>query len=311
MWGWLHAPRWRWVGVFLLLLLVGCKPGTPVLPSPEAEVTSTVSPRRTNTPTERPTAIPPTATAQPSCTPTAASGPTATAVPLGQHPYSTTVEVRETGSVTPVPVNYLLYLPRDYGRDVQQKWPLILFLHGQLEWGDDPTLLTRQGVPKMLDEGEELPAIVVSPQTPEGRRWWPRTAILNAFLDRIVATYAVDPQRIYLTGISMGGYGAWALAINYPQRFAALVPIAGGADYDTDYVPAEICGLSNVPTWAFHGEQDLNVPYTESVNAIQALQDCGGNARLTLYPDAAHAEAWERAYADDELWSWLFAQKRE
>jgi len=222
------------------------------------------------------------------------------------------VEVRETGSITrTVPVNYLLYLPPAYEQDAQQKWPLILFLHGQLEWGDDPALLTRQGVPKLLAEGRNLPAIVVSPQTPEGQRWWPRTAILNAFLDRIAATYAVDPSRVYLTGISMGGYGAWALAIEYPQRFAAVVPIAGGADYNSDDVPPEICGLRDVPTWAFHGEQDLNVPYTESVNAVQALQDCGGNVRLTLYPDAAHVEAWERAYADEELWSWLFAQKRE
>ncbi len=218
-----------------------------------------------------------------------------------------TVEVQQTA----VPVNYLLYLPPDYGRDPQHKWPLILFLHGQLEWGDDPTVLTRQGVPRLLDEGADLPAIVASPQTPEGQRWWPRTAILNAFLDRIAADYAVDPQRIYLTGISMGGYGAWAMAIHYPQRFAALVPIAGGADYATDNVPPEICGLKDVPTWAFHGEQDLNVPCTESVNAVEALQACGGNARLTLYPDAAHIEAWERAYAGDELWTWLWAQKRK
>ena len=223
-----------------------------------------------------------------------------------------TVEIQETERITQtVAVNYLLYLPKGYGRDVPQKWPLILFLHGQLEWGDDPTLLTRQGVPKLLDEGEELPAIVVSPQTPQGKRWWPRTAILGAFLDRIEATYAVDPQRVYLTGISMGGYGAWALAMRYPQRFASMVPIAGGADFNTEDIPQEICELRDVPTWAFHGELDLNVPYTESVNAVQALQSCGGDARLTLYPDAAHVEAWEQAYADDELWARLFAQRRE
>jgi predicted peptidase len=221
-----------------------------------------------------------------------------------------TVEIQETKDITQaVELDYLLYLPKGYGRDAQQKWPLILFLHGQLEWGDDPTILTRQGVPKLLDEGAEMPAVVVSPQTPQGKRWWPRTGILGAFLDRIEATYAVDLQRVYLTGISMGGYGAWALAMRYPQRFAALVPIAGGADYNTDGIPKEICGLKDVPTWAFHGEMDLNVPYTESVNAVEALRACGGNVRLTLYPNVAHVEAWERAYADDELWAWLFEQK--
>jgi predicted peptidase len=267
-----------------------------------------MSPKHTPTSTQRPTTVPPTATARPTTFPS----PTSKGIRVGQHPYSITVEVQETQRVTQtVVVNYLLYLPQGYRKDAQQKWPLILFLHGQLEWGDDPTILTRQGVPKLLDEGEELPAIVVSPQTPEGKRWWPRTAILGAFLDRIEAIYAVDLQRVYLTGISMGGYGAWALGMRYPDRFAALVPIAGGADFNTDEVPPEICGLKGVPTWAFHGEMDVNVPYTESVNAVDALRACGGNVRLTLYPDAAHVESWERAYADEELWEWLFAQKRQ
>jgi predicted peptidase len=271
-----------------------------------------MSPKRTPTSTQPPTTVPPTATARPTTRPTTVPSPTSKAIHVGQHPYSMTVEVQETQRITQtVVVNYLLYLPQGYRKDAQQKWPLILFLHGQLEWGDDPTILTRQGVPKLLDEGEELPAIVVSPQTPEGKRWWPRTAILGAFLDRIEAIYAVDLQRVYLTGISMGGYGAWALAMRYPQRFAALVPIAGGADFNTDEVPPEICGLKDVPTWAFHGEMDVNVPYTESVNAVDALRACGGNVRLTLYPDAAHVASWERAYADEELWKWLFAQKRQ
>ena len=310
MWRWVAAIRSRWVWLFAVFWLVGCAAGTAISPGPAEEVTPTLAPKHTSTATSRP--APPTPTARPTSTPTRLPSPWPTAVRLGQHPYSTTVEVQETTSITQtVEVNYLLYLPEGYGQDRQQKWPLILFLHGQLEWGDDPTILTRQGVPKLLDEGQQLSAIVVSPQTPEGKRWWPRTAILGAFLDRIEATYAVDPQRVYLTGISMGGYGAWALAIRYPQRFAALVPIAGGADYDTDDIPPEICHLRDVPTWAFHGEMDLNVPYTESVNALQALRACGGEARLTLYPDAAHVEAWERAYADDELWAWLFAQRRE
>jgi len=304
------GPKWRWLGAVFVLLLVGCAADKTVAPSPEPEVTPTMAARPTHTAAPTPTTVPPTATPQPSATPTLAPSPTR-AMPVGQRPSSTTVEVQETGGITrTVAVNYLLYLPADYGRDPQQRWPLILFLHGQLEWGDDPTILTRQGVPKLLDRGQQLPAVVVSPQTPEGQRWWPRAAILGAFLDRIEATYTVDPQRVYLTGISMGGYGAWALAMRYPRRFAALVPIAGGADFNSDGVPAGICELKDVPTWAFHGQMDLNVPYTESVDAVEALRACGGDARVTLYPDAAHVESWEQAYADPELWTWLFAQQR-
>jgi len=311
MWGGLSVAQCRWLGMFVVLCLAGCVAGTTVTPSPEAKATPTVAFTPAPTPAHTPTTVPPTATVQPSATPTTAPVPTSTAIRVGQHPYSMTLQVQETAGITQtVQVNYLLYLPAGYGQD-DRKWPLILFLHGQLEWGDDPAILVRQGVPKLLDEGEKLPALVVSPQTPEGKRWWPRTAILGAFLDRMEATFAVDSQRVYLTGISMGAYGAWALAMHYPQRFAALVPIAGGADFNSEDVPEEICELKDVPTWAFHGEMDLNVPYTESVNAVEALQACDGDVRLTLYPGAAHVEAWERAYADPDLWMWLFAQQRQ
>jgi predicted peptidase len=292
--------------------VVGCTTRPAEAPRPTAEVTPTLSPKRTSTPAPEPSPTRAIATARPSAMPTATSTLLPTAIRIGQYPYTMTVEGQASdGTTQAIEVGYLLYLPEGYGRDPQQKWPLVLFLHGQLEWGDDPMILVRQGVPKLLDEGVDLPAIIASPQTPQGKRWWTRTAILGSFLDRIEATYAVDLQRVYLTGISMGGYGAWALAMRYPQRFAALVPIAGGADYNSDDVPPEICGLKDVPTWAFHGQMDVNVPYTESVDAVDALRACGGNVRLTLYADAVHVESWERAYADDELWAWLFEQKRK
>lgn len=265
----------------------------------------------TPAPSATPSAIPATATPPPTATPLA-EAPTE-GIRVGQHPYSTTVQVSGGGTTRSVVVNYLLYLPPDYGQDRAQRWPLILFLHGQLEWGNDPRLLVREGLPKHLAQGQGLPAIVASPQSPEGQRWWPRAEIVGAFLDYIETHYAVDPNRVYLTGISMGAYGAWAVAMRYPQRFAALVPIAGGADYlpTSDDIPKEICQLKEVPTWVFHGRMDNNVPYTASVKAVQALQDCGGNVRFTLYPDAAHSDAWERTYADAELYQWLFAQERK
>lgn len=265
----------------------------------------------TRTLTATPTAIPPTATATSTPTVTTQALAIATPVASNQRPYSTTLQVLSAGQGTQtVVVHYLLYLPREYGQDPQREWPLILFLHGSYERGDDPTVLTRQGLPKLLEQQADFPCIVASPQCPANEFWWPRTHILGAFLDHIQSAYSVDAQRIYLTGISMGGYGAWALALRYPQRFAALVPIAGGADFQGNEIPKNICNLKDLPVWAFHGKQDDNVPYSESENAVKALQECGGNARLTLYPDANHAGAWERAYVDPELYAWVMRQKR-
>jgi predicted peptidase len=214
------------------------------------------------------------------------------------------------GSTQIAEVHYLLYLPREYREDDGKSWPLVLFLHGSSERGDDPTLLKRQGLPKNLESGADLPCIVVSPQCSVDQYWWPQTHLLEAFLDQMLSIYPIDARRVYLTGISMGGYGVWALAMAYPQRFAALVPIAGGADYDGDDIPASICNLKDLPVWAFHGKLDNNVPYSESVNAVESLRKCGGEPRMTLYPESDHADAWNRAYADPELWAWLLQQER-
>src|SRR5487761_1734967 len=124
---------------------------------------------------------------------------------------------------------YLLYLPTDYDAGQDRRWPLVLFLHGSGERGDDVQLVTQQGLPKLVEEGENFPFLLVSPQCPE-RGWWTteeNSAALAALLDEIEQNYAVDPDRVYVTGLSMGGYGTWALATAYPQRFAAIVPICG------------------------------------------------------------------------------------
>lgn len=214
----------------------------------------------------------------------------------------------EAGVTETVQVGYLLYLPQGYGLEAERKWPLVLFLHGSEERGDDPEILRREGLPKLLEGWPDFPAVVLSPQCPQGKRWWSRAHIVGAFLDQVQSMYAVDTERIYLTGISMGAYGAWAVALRYPQRFAALVPIAGGANAVGDEVPLNLCDLKELPIWVFHGRLDQNVSYTESVKAVEALQACGGNVRFTLYEDATHRESWERAYRDAELYQWLFAQ---
>lgn len=260
-------------------------------------------PTATPIPTYTASPVPATTTPNPSPTPTPSMGG-------NQQAYTMTVQVAgEGGGMETVQVGYLLYLPQGYGLEPGRKWPLVLFLHGSEERGDDPELLRREGLPKLLEDWPDFPAIVVSPQCPQGKRWWPRAHIVGAFLDAVESMYAVNTERIYLTGISMGAYGAWAVALRYPQRFAALVPIAGGANAVGDEVPPNLCDLRELPIWVFHGRLDQNVSYMESVKAVEALRVCGGNVRFTLYEDAAHREAWERAYQDAELYGWLFAQR--
>jgi predicted peptidase len=206
-----------------------------------------------------------------------------------------------------VHLDYLLYLPTAY--EATSKWPLILFLHGMGERGDDLALVKKHGLPKLLDDWEDLGFIVVSPQCPAGSFWPAETAALNALVDEISATYAVDSRRTYLTGLSMGGYGTWHLAVEYPERFAAIAPICGGAMFFAD-IPAKIEAIRDVPVWAFHGARDRVVSVAESADLVYALQECGGDARLTIYADAQH-DSWTRTYENPELYRWFLSHVQE
>ncbi|MBN1135525.1 MAG: alpha/beta fold hydrolase [Anaerolineae bacterium] len=199
--------------------------------------------------------------------------------------------------------DYLLFLPAAYGLDPSQKWPLILFLHGMGETGAGLKKLKVHGIPKKVDKQPDFPFITVSPQCPYEHCWFYELPTLNALLDEVVAAYAVDARRVYLTGLSMGGYGAWALASRYPERFAAVVPVCGGGD------PAAVSSLKDVPVWAFHGALDEQVSPGESQRMVDALKACGGAVRFTLYPDLAH-DSWTRTYDDPALYHWLLQQRK-
>src|SRR5260221_4091008 len=129
-----------------------------------------------------------------------------------------------------VRLNYLLFLPPDYGADPQQKWPLILFLHGAGERGSDPELLKLYGRPKVVEGWPDCPFIVASPQCPIDSIWLYQLDALNVLVDDLLSKYAIDPTRIYLTGLSLGGYGTWHLATLHPERFAAIAPVCGGGN---------------------------------------------------------------------------------
>ena len=195
-------------------------------------------------------------------------------------------------------INYLLYLPEEYSV-TSEKYPLVLFLHGSGERGRDISIVKRNGPPMLVEQGRKFSFILISPQCPERTSW--DNKLLISLLEDIVNKYNVDKSRIYLTGLSMGGYGTWSLAIEYPEIFAAIAPISGGGE------PDDVCALKNVPVWVFHGEKDDVVPIKEDSDMVDALKRCGGNVKFTKYPQVGHG-AWVQTYDDPEFYNWLLNQ---
>ena len=204
--------------------------------------------------------------------------------------------------VSKVRMKYLLYLPPGYDAGANDRpWPLLMFLHGSGETGTDLAKLKLYGLPKVIEQKKfDHPCIVVSPQTPV-RGWSPD--VLVALLDEVIAEHRVDKDRVYLTGLSMGGFGTWHTAAAHPDRFAAIVPICGGGN------PADAAKLKAVAVWAFHGAKDEAVPLRASEQMVDALKAAGADVKFTVYPNTGH-DAWTPAYDDPELYTWLLAQKR-
>jgi predicted peptidase len=199
---------------------------------------------------------------------------------------------------------YLLYLPKGYDKGGKKSWPVLLFLHGSGERGTDLEKVKKHGPPKLVAAGKDLPFIVVSPQaSPEAKRGWD-PATLHALLDEVEKTYRVDPDRIYVTGLSMGGRGTWDLAASRPERFAAIVPICGGGR------PADAEKIKGLPTRIFQGAKDPAVRLETAERMLKALKDAGAkDVELKVYPDLAH-DCWTVTYNDAKLYEWLLKQKR-
>lgn len=199
-----------------------------------------------------------------------------------------------------VEMDYLLYLPKGYEQGDKQ-WPLVLFLHGGGETGTDIEKVKVHGPPKLIEAGKEFPFIVVSPQS---RRFGWDPAMLHALLDEVTAKYKVDKDRIYVTGMSMGGMGTWALAASRPERFAAIVPICGGGN------PADAAKLKDLPIRVYQGGKDPIVRPETAQAMLKALRDAGAkDVELTVYPDAGH-DSWTQTYEDPKVFEWLLKQKR-
>lgn len=197
-------------------------------------------------------------------------------------------------------IGYQLFLPAEYGKDTTKKWPTIVFLHGSGERGDDLERVKIHGPPKIAGSDPAFQFIVLSPQCPSGKSWTP--ALLSALLDEIETKYAVDKDRVYLTGLSMGGYGTWDWATAEPNRFAAIAPICGGGR------TSSARRIKQVPTWVFHGEKDEGVPVKESTDMVEALEKAGGKPKLTIYPNTGH-DSWTKTYENPELYKWFLEHR--
>jgi len=195
-------------------------------------------------------------------------------------------------------LGYLLYLPKDYSK---KKTPLMLFLHGSGECGiGNLPLVKKHGPPKIVDS-KPLPFIVISPQCPTEQRW--DAVLLSELLDEIVTMYRIDENRIYLTGLSMGGSGTWSLAASDLQRFAAIAPICGRGDL------ASAKKFIGLPTWVFCGAKDKQQTVQNAKDMANAITTAGGKAKLTIYPDLTH-DCWTVTYENPEFYTWLLSHKK-
>lgn len=196
-----------------------------------------------------------------------------------------------------VNLNYLLYLPSDYQEG--QEWPLLIFLHG--DGGQkDINLIRGYGPPKLIEEGHDLPLICLAPQLPGDVHWNPDE--LYALVQEVISNYSIDENRIYLSGLSRGGFGTWEFAVSYPDLFAAIAPVCARGISGIERV-------KDIPIWIFHGELDPGVPVQDSKWLYQELIAVNADVRITIYPDLGH-DIWDRVYHDEIFWEWLMRQKK-
>ncbi|MDX2118643.1 MAG: prolyl oligopeptidase family serine peptidase [Planctomycetota bacterium] len=196
---------------------------------------------------------------------------------------------------------YAIYVPRDY--DASKPWPLIVFLNGAGECGTDGQRQLTQGLmPAILNKPQEWPFVVLFPQKPDQKsKWEDHAPMVLAMIDNALRTFTIDASRVYLTGLSQGGHGTWAIGSMHPERFAALAPVCGYGR------PESIApGLSGMPIWAFHGTMDKVVLPEQSEKLVEAARAAGANASLTLYPGVDH-NSWDKAYRDENLGRWFLS----
>ncbi len=204
---------------------------------------------------------------------------------------------------------YVLFVPDDYKADGDKAYPIILFLHGSGETGEDGKKQATVGLAPAIrnqeKSGKHFPFFAIFPQS-QKRNWGATSGDGQraiAILDAVEKEYKIDAKRQYLTGLSMGGFGTWSFAAKYPDRWAAIVPICGGGN------PASAAKFKDIPCWVFHGEADPTVNIEKDREMVNALKEAGAKPKFTTYPGVGH-NSWDKAYATPELYEWLLEQHK-
>jgi predicted peptidase len=218
-----------------------------------------------------------------------------------QVPASSKVTIQSDSGPREAEVRYWIYLPNEYDAKVDAKWPLVLFLHGSGERGDDLEKVKIHGPPKLAAGGKEFPFILVSPQCPANSTW--NAAELDKLVDELTGKLRVDRQRLYVTGLSMGGGGTWRLIGMQPEKYAAAMPLCGRGDLAT----AE--KMAKTPFWVLVGDQDRAETVQNCRDMPAALTKAGGEAKLTVYPGVGH-DCWTQTYNNPEVYEWLLSHRR-
>ena len=197
-----------------------------------------------------------------------------------------------------IELDYYLYFPNHYKKN--NLFPLLLFLHGAGERGQNLEKVKAHGIPKRIDDGIDFPFIIVAPQCPDGV-WWPHGKNVDTVLSLIkslVNNFKINPRQIYGTGLSMGGFGVLELASINPKLFAAIIPICGGI------IRNKLSNLYNLPIWLFHGDKDEVVPVESSILIYKWLKKYNKNIRITIYENVTH-DSWTQTYENQEIYDWL------
>jgi predicted peptidase len=230
--------------------------------------------------------------------------------PGKQLPQSVTVQAHDGLAARDVTIHYLLFTPKEYKSD-GEPWPLLLFLHGYGESGRNELERVKiHGPPKLVEKRADFPFIVVAPQCPPVKydmkeivKAWKADELIQ-LVDHVAKNLNIDPTRIYVTGLSMGGFGTWRLVAAHPERFAAALPICGGGEPDT-----MAKSLTGVPIWAFHGARDSVVPLSASEKMVDAVRQAGGQVEFTVYPNVEH-DSWTQTYDNEKVYEWLLSHRR-
>ena len=198
---------------------------------------------------------------------------------------------------------YSLYLPKDYS-STKLSYPLVIYLHGGSQRGNDLTKLAEYGPPQLVHQGQQFPFIIASPQCPDDK-YWSSDNWFDPLYTELLTRYRIDPKRVYLTGISMGGYGTWQTAVAYPDKFAAIIPLCGGCDDST-----QICRIKHLPVWTFHGTADDKVSFGLTDRLVKRLRACFGSDQVRFTKLVKEGHEIQYLYQEKKLYRWLLKQHR-